>query len=126
MVLNWDTATWDAIVTQLVAAGEAYLNECAGGPPLTPVLERLAELSQVAPEMAITKLSILRWREEGPELALRVVLYNWCVSAEWDIRSDGTIFVPALPEPFPHCQSEYAARTFRLAEGRFVEGVAEE
>lgn len=269
MTLNWDSATWDEIVTQLVAAGEHYLNECAGGPPVTPVLEQLAGLSQVVPEMAITipgsgdflplemelaptipssallqeidrdgqaevilqtqvgyfdaeqalfglrggvtivftpasgwwkghviwpvphfvpraddyddyveyapffedevaaeagwsaaqaliadpgpavaplnlsdpagnsylavshirrtplddirELSILRWQEEGPELALRIVLYNWCASVDWEIQSDGTIFVPALPEPFPHCQGEYAARTFRLDQGRFVE-----
>jgi hypothetical protein len=268
MTLNWDSATLDAIVTQLVAAGEHYLNECAGGPPVTPILEQLAELSQVVPEMTVTipgsgdflplemqltptipasallqeidgdgqaevilqtqvgyfdaeealfglrggvtivftpasgrweghviwpvphfvpraddyleyapffaeevgaevgwsavqaliadpgptvellnlddaagnrylavshirrtplddirELNVLRWRAEGPELALRIVLYNWCVSVDWEIRSDGTIFVPALPEPFPHCQGEYAARTYSLEEGRFVEVV---
>jgi hypothetical protein len=74
----------------------------------------------------IRELSVLRWRAEGPELALRIVLFNWCASVDWEIQSDGTIFVPALPEPFPHCQGEYAARTFRLDEGRFVEVVAEQ
>lgn len=269
MTLNWDPATWNAIVTGLVAAGEHFLNECAGGPPVTPVLEQLAGLSQVVPEMTITipgsgdflplemqlaptlpalallqdldhdgqaevilhtqvgyfdaeqtlfglrggvsivftlaagrweghiiwpvphfvpraadyleyapffeeevaaetgwsavqaliadpgpavellnlsdsagnsylavshirrtplddirELSILRWREDGPELALRIVLYNWCATAEWELRADGTIFVPELPEPFPHCQGEYAARIFKLDEGRFVEMAA--
>lgn len=268
MTLNWDSATWEVIVTQLVAAGEHFLNECAGGPPVTPVLEQLAQLSQVVPEMTVTipgsgdflplemqlaptttssallqdldrdgqaevilhtqvgyfdaeqalfglrggvtivftstpsgweghviwpvqhfvpraddyleyapffeeevateagwpaaqaliadpgpavelldladaagstylavshlrrtplddirELNVLRWREEGPELALRIVLFNWCVQEEWEIRADGTIFVPALPEPFPHCQGEYAAHTFWLEAGRFV-GVA--
>lgn len=68
----------------------------------------------------IRELTVLRWRPQGPEAALHIMLDNWCVSAEWEIRSDGAIVVPALPEPFPHCQGTYDEQTFVLEDGRFV------
>lgn len=68
----------------------------------------------------IRELTVMRWRPQGPESALHIMLDNWCVSAEWAIGSDGAIAVPALPEPFPHCQGTYDEQTFVLKAGRFV------
>jgi hypothetical protein len=265
MLMSWDAEVWQAIVDQLVAAGEHFLNECGGDAPVTPVLDQLARLSQVIPPLTITipgegdflpleitlantvrpsaslvdvdgdgegevllhtqvayfdgeqilfglrggvsilfdrvgedwqghliwpiphyvplatdylefapfreeviaqerdwsaaqaliedpapvveplnltdaagnhylavshirrgpvddirQLAVLRLRAGRPEVALRIVLDNWCVQAGGEIDEQGVIHLPALPEPFPHCQGEYTARTFSLVDGHFV------
>jgi hypothetical protein len=68
----------------------------------------------------VRELAVLRWQDRQPEVALRISLNDWCVTANWTIQEDGSIFIPALPEPFPHCTGSFAARTFTLEDGKFV------
>ena len=67
------------------------------------------------------ELGVIRWADGDPELALDIFLANWCVNASWAIEPDGSITMPFLPEPFPHCTGEYEARLFRLVAGQFAE-----
>jgi hypothetical protein len=68
----------------------------------------------------IRELTVLRWQDRQPTVALRISLNDWCATASWEIRADGSIFIPELPEPFPHCTGSFAARTFTLEDGQFV------
>lgn len=66
------------------------------------------------------ELGVIRWAAGEPELALDIFQANWCVTVGWDIASDGSITVPFLPEPFPHCAGEYNARHFQLLDGHYT------
>jgi hypothetical protein len=68
----------------------------------------------------VRELAVLRWQDRQPEIALRISLNDWCVTANWEIEADGSIFIPELPEPFPHCTGSFAARTFTLEDGKLV------
>jgi hypothetical protein len=111
-------AHWSATDALVYFPGpESELHRAPGGQPLLLLSHRLP-----GPVNDSYELAVLSWAEDAPELLLRVSLDEWCAMTQWEVRAGGAVYIPALPDTFPHgCIGPQPARTFVYAEGQYIE-----
>ena len=68
------------------------------------------------PPSDVSEMTILRWSEQEPEVAMRLAWLGWCGAPPWEIGEDGRIYLLATPDFPEHGCSAVQGRVFTLGE----------